>query len=248
MTAGLFLVLASFLASAVEAVEALTIVLATGVTRGWRSALLGVMAALVVLAIIVAIFGPRVADIPIDALRTVVGAILLIFGLQWLRKAILRYSGLKALHDEQGIFEREVAQLKDTGVTGGAMDWPGFVVSFKGVFLEGLEVVFIVITFGAEAQNTMLAAIGAAGACLLVAVVGLAVHRPLTRVPENTMKFCVGVMLCSFGTFWAGEGAGMAWPGADVAILGLIVAYALVSWLVIGALRRQMAGAPVPAH
>lgn len=130
MTAGLFLVLASFLASAVEAVEALTIVLATGVTRGWRSALLGVMAALVVLAIIVAIFGPRVADIPIDALRTVVGAILLIFGLQWLRKAILRYSGLKALHDEQGIFEREVAQLKDTGVTGGAMDWPGFVVSF----------------------------------------------------------------------------------------------------------------------
>jgi len=248
VAAGLFLVLASFLASAVEAVEALTIVLATGVTRGWRSALLGVMAALVVLAIIVAIFGPRVADIPIDALRTVVGAILLIFGLQWLRKAILRYSGLKALHDEQGIFEREVAQLKDTGVTGGAMDWPGFVVSFKGVFLEGLEVVFIVITFGAEAQNTMLAAIGAAGACLLVAVVGLAVHRPLTRVPENTMKFCVGVMLCSFGTFWAGEGAGMAWPGADVAILGLIVAYALVSWLVIGALRRQMAGAPVPAH
>jgi uncharacterized membrane protein len=237
---GVFLVLASFLASAVEFVEALTIVLAAGVTRGWRSSLVGVGAALVALAAIIAVLGPALTAIPIDALRLVVGALLLIFGLQWLRKAILRASGYKALHDEAAAFERERAAALAQGTTRRAgLDWYAFTLSFKGVLLEGLEVAFIVITFGAAAHQVGLAAAGAAAALVLVLAVGAVVHQPLSRVPENTLKFAVGLLLSSFGTFWAAEGAGVSWPGEDGAILGILAVYLVMSWVFVTALQRR---------
>jgi uncharacterized membrane protein len=228
------LVAAAFLACAVEMVEALTIVLAVGVTRGWRSAGWGVAAALAALAVIVATLGPALAHLPIDSLRLVVGTILLIFGLQWLRKAVLRASGLKALHDEDAIYQAEVAQLRANGQRS-AHDWYAFTVAFKGVFLEGLEVAFIVVTFGGTQRNIGLAAVGAAAALVVVLIAGAIVHGPLTRVPENTLKFGVGVMLTSFGIFWSTEGAGISWPGADAALLGVIafvvvIAFGLVAW------------------
>jgi uncharacterized membrane protein len=237
---GLFLFLASFLASAVEGVEALTIVLAVGVTRGWRSTQAGIVSALLILAVVAAILGPALTLIPIDALRLVVGALLLVFGLQWLRKAILRASGYKATHDEAAIYQREVA-----AATAGAqvirvgLDWYAFTLSFKGVLLEGLEVIFIVVTFGAAAHQVGLAAAGAAAALLLVVAVGIAVHRPLTRVPENTLKFGVGLLLSTFGTFWAAEGAGVSWPGSDAAILGILAVFTGVSVGYVALLRRQ---------
>jgi uncharacterized membrane protein len=239
---GVFLVLASFLASAVEMVEALTIVLAAGVTRGWRSSLIGVAAALVALAIICAVLGPALTLIPIDALRLVVGALLLVFGLQWLRKAILRASGYKALHDEAAIFQRqaEAARTQGTVVRAG-LDWYAFTLCFKGVLLEGLEVAFIVITFGATSHQVGLAALGAVAALVIVLAVGVAVHAPLSRVPENTLKFAVGLMLTSFGTFWAAEGAGVNWPGSDTAILGLLAFYILFSLACVQLLARRRA-------
>ncbi|HEX5502472.1 MAG TPA: hypothetical protein VFW96_07600 [Thermomicrobiales bacterium] len=243
-----FLVVSAFLASAVEMVEALTIVLATGVTRGWRSALLGVGAALVALAVLVAILGPAIATlVPLWALRIVVGTLLLIFGLQWLRKAIMRASGLKALHDEAAIYEREIASLRaEAPVAATGVDWPGFVVSFKGVFLEGLEVAFIVITFGSSAGSIPLAALGAALAIVLVTLAGVAAHQPLSRVPENTLKFAVGLLLTSFGTFWAAEGIGVEWPGgsrADLMLLAVLAFYAALAWALVAALRAQQARA-----
>lgn len=239
---GVFLVVSSFLASAVEGVEALTIVLAAGVTRGWRSTLVGVGVALVVLAIVAAALGPALTLIPIDALRLVVGALLLVFGLQWLRKAILRASGYKGLHDEAAIYEREVTAARAQGqqVRAG-LDWYAFTLSFKGVLLEGLEVIFIVVTFGATAHQVPLAALGAAAAVLVVVAVGLVVHEPLTRVPENLLKFVVGLLLTSFGTFWASEGAGVSWPGSDLAILGILVVLAVVSFAYVTVLKRQHA-------
>ncbi|HEY1738524.1 MAG TPA: hypothetical protein VGI86_07430, partial [Acidimicrobiia bacterium] len=194
------LVGAAFLASAVEMVEALTIVLAVAVTSGWRSASRGVAAALVALAAIVAALGPALAKIPIDSLRVVIGILLLVFGLQWLRKAILRASGLKAVHDEDAIFAAEVRALEQHGDSKD-QDWYAFTVAFKGVFLEGLEVAFIVVTFGGSQHKVGLAAIGAAAAVIVVVALGIVVHAPLSRVPENTLKFGVGVMLTSFGTF-----------------------------------------------
>src|SRR5204862_880697 len=192
-------------ASAVEMVEALTIVLAVGVTRDWRSTLSGVGAATVALAAIVAALGPALTLIPIDALRLVVGALLLVFGLQWLRKAILRASGYKALHDEDEAYARELAEARAAGREERAgLDWYAFTLSFKGVFLEGLEVAFIVLTFGSAQGSIPLAALGAGIALALVALVGALVHRPLSRVPENTMKFSVGLMLATFGIFWSG--------------------------------------------
>jgi uncharacterized membrane protein len=240
---GVFLVVSSFLASAVEGVEALTIVLAAGVTRGWRSTLVGVGAALVVLAIVTAALGPALTLIPIDALRLVVGALLLVFGLQWLRKAILRASGYKGLHDEAAIYEREATAARDHQgkVVRAGLDWYAFTISFKGVLLEGLEVIFIVVTFGATAQQVPLAALGAAIALVLVVAVGLVVKEPLTRVPENVLKFAVGLLLTSFGTFWAAEGAGVAWPGTDKAIPGIIVVLAGVSYVYVTVLKRQHA-------
>ena len=237
---GAFLVLASFLASAVEMVEALTIVLAAGVTRGWRSSLVGVGAGLVVLAAIIAVLGPALTLIPIDALRLVVGALLLVFGLQWLRKAIMRASGYKALHDEAAIFEKERAAAQAQGTTLRAgLDWYAFTLCFKGVLLEGLEVAFIVVTFGATANQVGLATLGAAAALVIVLVVGVLVRAPLSRVPENTLKFAVGLLLSSFGTFWAAEGAGANWPGTDVAILGILAVYGVFSWVVVTLLQRQ---------
>ena len=235
-----FLILSVFLACAVEAVEALTIVLAAGTSRNWRSALTGVAAGLVVLAAVVAALGPAVTAIPIDVLRLVVGALLLIFGLQWLRKAILRGAGLKALHDEDAIYARQTADAR-TAAGGGRFavpDWYAFTLSFKGVVLEGLEVAFIVVTFGANQGRIGLAVIGAAAAVILVAGAGVAVRRPLARVPENTMKFAVGTLLTSFGIFWSAEGAGAHWPGEDSAIPGILAFTLVVSLAAVAILRR----------
>jgi uncharacterized membrane protein len=245
-----FLVLSAFLASAVEMVEALTIVLASGLTRGWRSSLTGVAAATVTLAAIVAALGPALTLVPLNALRLVVGALLLVFGLQWLRKAILRASGFKALHDEEAIFARELEDARGAGVDIRAgLDWYGFTLSFKGVLLEGLEVAFIVLTFGSTQGSIPLAALGAGAAIVLVAVVGVLVRAPLARVPENTMKFAVGVMLTTFGIFWAAEGAGAHWPGNDAA-LPVILAYVIASSAALVALlrRRRVLAAPLGAE
>jgi uncharacterized membrane protein len=228
-----------FLACAVEAVEALTIVLAVGTTRSWRSTFTGMGAALVLLAAVTAGLGPALTGLPINALRVVVGGLLLIFGLQWLRKAILRASGLKALHDEDQIFTRELVAAQDAGAVESGFDPYSFTIAFKGVFLEGLEVVFIVLTFGANQHDVGLAAAAAALAVVLVVVAGLAVHAPLARVPENTMKFGVGVMLTSFGTFWGAEGAGAHWPGGDAALLAIVPTTLAVAAAIVTLLRRR---------
>jgi len=239
VTAG-FLIASAFLASAVEFVEALTIVLAAGVSRGWRSALAGLGAATLALAAIVAALGPALTQIPISALRLLVGALLLAFGLQWLRKAILRASGFKALHDEEAIFARELAEAQAAGTEERAgLDWYGFTLAFKGVLLEGLEVAFIVITFGSTQGNIGLAAVGAGAALLLVATVGVLVRAPLARVPENTMKFAVGTMLTTFGIFWSTEGAGAHWPGSDAALPGVLAFVLLLSFAAVTLLRRR---------
>jgi uncharacterized membrane protein len=228
-----------FLACAVEAVEALTIVLAVGYTRSWRSTFTGVGAAAVVLAAVTAALGPALTAIPIDALRIVVGGLLLVFGLQWLRKAILRAVGVKAVHDEQAAFEAERAAARAAGRPETGLDGYSFTIAFKGVLLEGLEVVFIVLTFGANQHRVGLAAAAAGVAVLVVVVAGLAIHAPLARVPENTMKFAVGVMLTSFGIFWGAEGAGAHWPGTDAALLGLVPGTLAVSLAMVAALRRR---------
>jgi uncharacterized membrane protein len=235
----LALFIAVFLACAVEAVEATTIVLAAGTARDWRSATIGMAAALAVLAIVVAVLGPAVSEVPLRGLRLVVGGLLLIFGLQWLRKAILRASGLKARHDEDKIFAQQLAAAGDQSRrrVGLVPDWYGFTLSFKGVLLEGLEVVFIVLTFGSNAHNVGLAAIAAGCAVLLVAAAGVAIRSPLSRVPENTLKFVVGIMLTSFGVFWGAEGAGAHWPGSDAALLVLIPAVAGFALLLVALLR-----------
>jgi uncharacterized membrane protein len=221
-------------------VEALTIVLAAGLARGWRSALLGLGAATVALAIAVAALGPALTVIPLQALRLVVGALLLVFGLQWLRKAILRASGYKALHDEDAIFARELAEARGADQDERAgVDWYGFTLAFKGVLLEGLEVVFIVLTFGSAQGSIPLAAAGAGGALVLVAGVGVAVRAPLARVPENAMKFAVGVMLTTFGVFWSAEGAGVNWPGGDASLLGVLGFVVLSSLVLVRLLRRE---------
>jgi uncharacterized membrane protein len=239
MTA-VFLVLSAFLASAVEMVEALTIVLAVGVTRDWRSSLTGVGAATVALAAIVAVLGPALTLIPIDDLRLVVGALLLVFGLQWLRKAILRASGYKALHDEDEAFAHETAQAREAGAEQRAgLDWYAFTIAFKGVLLEGLEVAFIVLTFGSAQGSIPLAALGAAVAIVLVGVVGAVARHPLARVPENTLKFAVGTMLTTFGIFWAAEGAGVHWPGDDASLPGVLVFVLLISLGFVSTLRRR---------
>ena len=245
------LVLTVFVACAVEAVEALTIVLAAGLTREWRSTFQGMGVALVVLAIVVAAVGPALTVIPLGGLRLVVGALLAVFGLQWLRKAVLRASGYKDLHDEAGIYARQVAAARSAARQrrGAVNDWYAFTLSFKGVLLEGLEVVFIAVTFGANQKNVGLAALGAALGVLAVAAVGVSVRAPLARVPENAMKFAVGVMLTSFGIFWGAEGAGAAWPGNDAALLVIIPLVLATAFGYALVLRRARvtAGRPVPA-
>jgi Ca2+/H+ antiporter, TMEM165/GDT1 family len=247
------LLAASFLASLVEFVEALTIVLAMGMLRSWRSALTGVGLALVVLAGVTAAAGYALVNwFPQSALQLVVGMLLAIFGLQWLRKAILRASGLKELHDEDAAFETERRASQAAGVVGATgLDWTAFVVSFKGVLLEGMEVVFIVITFGLGARNIPGAAFGAAAAFVVVVVAGVIAHRPLSRVPENALKFGVGLLLTTFGTFWSVEGLGvfrsgrahLEWPGGEVALPVLLVLWIAVSWLSVRWLRAWPARA-----
>jgi uncharacterized membrane protein len=235
-----FLVASAFLASAVEFVEALTIVLAAGVSRGWRSALAGLGAATLVLAVIIAALGPALTRVPISALRVVVGALLLTFGMQWLRKAILRASGFKPLHDEEEIYTRELAEARAAGSEQRAgIDWYGFTLAFKGVLLEGLEVAFIVVTFGSTQGNVGLAALGAAAALVLVVIVGVFVRAPLTRVPENTLKFAVGTLLTTFGIFWSTEGVGANWPGDDAALPFVLVFVLLLSLSAVATLRRR---------
>jgi uncharacterized membrane protein len=213
-----------FLACAVEAVEALTIVLAVGTTRSWSSALGGCAAAVLALAATTAILGPGLTSLPINTLRLVVGGLLLVFGLQWLRKAILRGAGIRALHDEDEIFREERAAARAAGARHDGFDGYSFTIAFKGVLLEGLEVVFISLTFGANQHRVGLAAAAAAAAVLVVAAVGVAIRAPLAKVPENAMKFSVGIMLTSFGIFWGAEGAGAAWPGGDAALLFIVPA------------------------
>lgn len=234
------LILTVFVACVVEAVEALTIVLAAGLTRQWRSTFQGMAVALVALALVVAVLGPTITLLPLGVLRVVVGALLAIFGLQWLRKAVLRATGFKGLHDEAAAYLREVAAAREAGAASRGMvqDWYAFTLSFKGVLLEGLEVVFIVLTFGANQKDVGAAVIGAAAAIAVVAVVGVAVRAPLAKVPENAMKFCVGIMLTSFGTFWGAEGAGVRWPGNDAALLVLVPVTAAVSLGCVGWLRQ----------
>jgi uncharacterized membrane protein len=245
MSTGAALVVAgAFLASAVEMVEALTIVLGVGVVRGWRAPLIGVAAAAVTLGLLVAVLGQSLRSVPIETLRLVVGALLLAFGLQWLRKAILRSSGYKPLHDEDEAFLRERAQAADAAYEErGGIDWYAFTVSFKGVLLEGLEVVFIVIAFGSAQGELGLAAVGAGAAAVLVVVAGVVAHGPLSRVPENTIKFAVGLLLTTFGCFWGAEGVGVEWPGDELALLGVVAFFGAVSFVFVRALRRQHAAA-----
>ncbi|HLJ99814.1 MAG TPA: hypothetical protein VKU39_07905 [Streptosporangiaceae bacterium] len=240
------LILTVFVACAVEAVEALTIVLAAGITREWRSTMQGMAFALVALAAVVGALGPTITLLPLNTLRLVVGALLAIFGLQWLRKAILRATGYKALHDEASAYLREVAAAKAAArsARGFVRDWYAFTLSFKGVLLEGLEVVFIVLTFGANQKDVGAAVIGAAAAVVLVAVTGVLVRVPLAKVPENWMKFAVGIMLTSFGTFWGAEGAGVSWPGNDAALLVIVPCVAVISALYVMVLRSAR---PAPA-
>lgn len=234
--------LPAFLASLVEFVEALTIVLAVGVTRQWRSTLIGVVAAVIVLSLLVGVFGTAIVlFVPIAILRLVVGGFLVIFGLQWLVKAVLRAAGAKAKHDEAAIYEREIAAMRDEPpVAATGMDWISFTVAFKGVLLEGLEVAFIVVTFGASAGQLGPAALGATVAGVLVLIVGAAVHRPLATVPENGLKFSVGLMLTTFGTFWAGEGIGIVWTWSDATLFLLLAIYVATSLAAVWYVRNRI--------
>jgi len=245
--ASLALFISVFLACSVEAVEAVTIVLAAGTARDWKSALRGVLAGLVTLAVIIAIFGPAISHLPISILRVVVGGLLLVFGLTWLRKAILRSSGFKALHDEEKIFQEELEAARAAAklTRHGVADWYAFTLSYKGVLLEGLEVVFIVLTFGTIAHKVGLASIAALVAVAIVCAAGFALRAPLAKVPENTLKFAVGILLTSFGIFWGAEGtAGSSakWPGDNWAVLALIAGvwvFATLTVFVLKSLRRK---------
>ncbi|MBD8874153.1 hypothetical protein IHE47_15145 [Rhodanobacter sp. DHB23] len=232
-------VLASFLASLVECVEALTVVLAVGVTRGWRSALAGCATGLLVLLLLVALLGHALARVPLHGFQLVVGALLLLFGMRWLRKAVLRAAGVLALHDEDAIYRRETQALGGQGGARPGLDRLAFVVAFKSTVLEGIEVVFIVLAIGAGRADLLWpASLGALAALLVVVALGVALHRPLARVPENTLKFAVGVLLCAFGTYWAGEGMGYAWPGEDGAIPVLACAFLAAAALCVAWCRR----------
>lgn len=234
----LSLAISVFLACVVEAVEAFTIVLAVGSTRKWSSALLGVGAATVVLGVVIAALGPALTVLPFEVLRLVVGGLLLVFGLQWLRKAILRAGGAKALHDEMATFEEEAVAAERAAVSEG-IDSYAFAISFKAVLLEGLEVAFIVLTFGANQDDVPLAALAAVLAVVTVIAAGLLARAPLARVPENSMKFVVGVLLTTFGVFWGAEGAGATWPGGNAALPVLVVVIAAASWLMVRGLRAD---------
>ncbi|HEU0081516.1 MAG TPA: hypothetical protein VFQ87_01480 [Bradyrhizobium sp.] len=233
---------AAFLASLVEAVEALTIVLAVAIFRGWRPAGLGALAGLAVLALIVVALGPLLGYVPLSLLQFLIGVLLLLFGMRWLRKAILRAAGVIPLHDEAMAFATETAELREQARRNEArLDWIAALATFKAVLLEGLEVVFIVIALGAGRGMLVPASAGAIAACLAVAAAGVVLHRPLSRVPENTLKFAVGIMLSAFGVFWTGEGLGVAWPGEDLAIVVFAVMFLAVSGAAVVLARRPRA-------
>jgi uncharacterized membrane protein len=232
---------AAFLGSLVEAVEALTIVLAVASVRGWRPAALGAAAGLGLLALIVAALGPLLDRVPLHGLQLAIGVLLLLFGMRWLRKAILRAAGVIPLHDEAAAFAAGTAELREHR---SRLDWLAGLASFKAVVLEGLEVVFIVIGVDAGRGLLLPASAGALAACGAVAIAGFVLHRPLTRVPENALKLAVGVMLSAFGVFWTGEGLGIAWPGADLALVGFAALFLLVAALAAVALRRPLEVSP----
>jgi uncharacterized membrane protein len=239
--------LAAFLSSLVEFVEALTIVIAAGATRGWRSSLFGTVAAAAVLAVLTLALGPAVQRIDLAGVQLGIGVLLLLFGMRWARKAILRSAGVIEPHDEAEAFGREQEILRSRAPQGRALDRAGFTAAFQGVFLEGLEVVFIVVAIGGADHNFTAAALGAAAAAAVVIAAALIVHRPLTRVPENTLKYVVAVMLSAFGTFWVGEGLGIQWPDRDWALLSLIVAYFIVFSAAVRVAVRQVRGRPTHA-
>ena len=233
------LLLASFLASSVECVEALTIVLAVGAIRGWRPALFGTGLAAALLTVLVAAFGAGLKLLPLASLQTAIGILLLLFGMRWLRKSVLRAGGVIALRDESANYASQTKTLRGGPKEARRWDPVGIVTSFKAVTLEGIEVVFIVIAVVGSVGGALVpAAVGALAAAILVAAVGVVLHRPLARVPENMLKFAVGVMLSSFGTFWIGEGYGVQWPGGDLSVLGLIAGFLAVALLSVGAVRR----------
>ncbi len=227
---------AAFLGSAVESVEALTIVLAVGLTRGWRAPLLGTLSALGLLALLVAIFGQLIVTrVPELTLKLIIGTLIVLFGLRWLHKAVLRSAGVVAMHDENRAYAQTVESLRtDQEKT----DWIGFTLALKGVFLEGLEVVFIVIAVGGTSGGMGVAVAGGLLAMLVVAIAGVIIRRPLAQVPENTLKYAVGIILTSVGTFWAAEGMGVSWPLDFVSIVGLAALYFLASRVAIGLIRR----------
>jgi uncharacterized membrane protein len=217
---------AAFLASFVEVVEAFTIILAVGTVQGWRPAIAGTVAALIVLSLLVALLGPTLGQVPIQWIQISIGILLLLFGLRWLRKAILRYAGVIPLRDESAAFDAATSGLdKDARQPAQRLAWIAGMTAFKAVLLEGVEVVFIVVAVGVAHGLLWPASIGAAAAGVLVLAIGLVAHRPLARVPENTIKFAVGILLSSFGVFWIGEGLGIAWPGSDLALLGFFVVF-----------------------
>jgi uncharacterized membrane protein len=239
------IVLASFLASSVECVEALTIVLAVGVVRGWRSALAGAGTGGVLLAFLVALLGPGLRHIPLALLQIAIGILLVLFGMRWLRKAVLRAAGIVPLHDEAAAFSSETAAL--SGARRAARwDIIAVATSFKAVLVEGIEVVFIVIALGAAGDALVPASLGAIAAGVVVSSIGLLLHRPLARVPENTLKFAVGIMLSAFGTFWLGEGYGLPWPGADLAIVGLMAGFAAAALVSLRLIRQVPGSVSVP--
>ena len=238
LTSVLPTITAAFLASFVEFVEAFTIVLAVGITQSWRPAFIGTGAALLLLAALVAVFGPLLAAVPIHLMQFVIGVLLILFGLRWLRKAILRSTGYIALHDEETAFAKETDTLRGQTAEKRAAFIAGL-AAFKAVLLEGVEVVFIVIAVGTAHRMTGYAALGAFAAFVLVLAIGLVVHKPLTQVPENTLKFVVGLMLSAFGIFWTGEGLGAEWPGADLALVGLLALLLAVSAGLVTYLKRR---------
>ena len=233
-------IVASFLASLVECVEALTVILAVGSVRGWRSALIGAGTAIAVLLVILAALGRALTVIPLAIIQLVVGALLLLFGLRWLRKAILRSAGLIPLHDEQAAFAKNTEAMRTLSAGSSTFDKIAFAAAFNITMLEGTEVVFIVIAIGAGRTGMLLpASLGAVAALIVVTALGLMLHRPLARVPENTLKFIVGVLLSAFGTFWVGEGMHIAWPAADWSILALIAAYLVLALALVPLCRNQ---------
>ena len=234
-------VLAAFLASVVEFVEALTVVLAVGTVRGWRGAIAGAVAALVCLVAIVLVLGPTLTLIPIETVQLFVGGLLLLFGLRWLRKAVLRSAGVIPLHDETATFAKETEALRRHAPHGRGWDAVAIATAFKITLLEGLEVVFIVVAVGAGGTGLLIpASLGAVAALALVVGIGTLVHRPLASIPENTLKFGVGVLLSGFGTFWVGEGMGLAWPAADWSIPGLCLGFLAVALAAVSLSRRQV--------